>query len=81
MAILPVARCLNDRLAGNGKDVSAVIMAQEEIVREIRNRAGRTPAVAVAYLMGSYAEGTATILSDVDVGIGAYPRSAPASAG
>jgi predicted nucleotidyltransferase len=77
VATLRVARYLNDRLAGNGKDVSAVIMAQEEIVREIRNQAGRTPAVAVAYLMGSYAEGTATALSDVDVGIGVYPALCP----
>ncbi len=54
-----------------------MILPQEEIVREIRNQAGRTPAVAVAYLMGSYADGRATALSEVDVGIGVYPVLCP----
>ncbi|MBC7346930.1 MAG: nucleotidyltransferase domain-containing protein [Clostridia bacterium] len=49
-------------------------LAKEQILRAIREAVGGEGLVAVAYLMGSYADGTATHLSDVDVGVGIYPR-------
>ncbi|GAW91711.1 nucleotidyltransferase domain-containing protein [Calderihabitans maritimus] len=54
-----------------------MLLEQEQIIHEIQNQVNSKPAVAVAYLMGSYADGTATHLSDVDVGIGVYPSLCP----
>ena len=49
------------------------MLDQENIICTIQSHVRNQPQVAVAYLMGSYAAGTATPLSDVDVGIGVYP--------
>jgi predicted nucleotidyltransferase len=49
-------------------------LEKERILRAIRDAVSRENLVAAAYLMGSYADGTATHLSDVDVGVGIYPR-------
>lgn len=54
-----------------------MILRREDIIKEIKAQVSNRPAVAVAYLMGSYANGTATPLSDVDVGIGVYPSLCP----
>ncbi|MDN5362717.1 MAG: hypothetical protein PWP70_1764 [Moorella sp. (in: firmicutes)] len=50
-----------------------MLLDQKEIISAIQRHVENQPRVAVAYLMGSYAAGTATPLSDVDVGIGVYP--------
>ncbi|TDA67454.1 MAG: nucleotidyltransferase domain-containing protein [Clostridia bacterium] len=46
----------------------------ETITQAVRQECSLRREIAVAYLMGSYAAGTATALSDVDVGIGVYPH-------
>ncbi|MCL6449514.1 MAG: nucleotidyltransferase domain-containing protein [Armatimonadetes bacterium] len=54
-----------------------MLLESEKIISEIKRHVQDRPQVAVAYLMGSYAGGTATPLSDVDVGIGLYPSLCP----
>ncbi|MGB9887945.1 MAG: nucleotidyltransferase domain-containing protein [Moorellales bacterium] len=56
---------------------SMPLLEREAIIKAVREAVGRERLIAAAYLIGSYADGTATHLSDVDVYLASQPDWRP----